>query len=266
MADNFKVVWVTGASSGIGEALVMELAKQPNTKVILSARQSAELERVQKEAGLDSDRGHVLPLDLSQSNSFQAIVESAIQNWGKVDVLISNGGISQRDLAENTSLEVVRRLMEVNFFGNVALSMLLFPHFKKRGSGKYVIVSSVAGKTGTRFRSAYSASKHALHGFYDSLRAEAFEYGIGVTLICPGYVKTKISFNALTGAGKPQNKMDDVQNNGLPPQLVARKIISAYENNREEVVIGGLQEHLGALLKRFFPRLLSRILRKAKVT
>lgn len=266
MKDEFEVVWITGASSGIGEALVRELAKKQKVKIIVSARNVPELERVKKESNLSNDRCKVLPLDLSDPTSLPNTTKLAIETWGKVDVLISNGGISQRDLAENTKMEVVRRLMEVNFFGNIQLSMLLYPHFKNRKSGRFVVISSVAGKTGTRFRSAYSASKHALHGFYDSLRAEAYDLGIRVTIICPGYVKTKISFNALTGSGAPQNKMDDVQNSGLNPEYVAQKIISAYEKDIEEIVIGGFQEQMGAFLKRFFPGILSRLLRKAKVT
>jgi short-subunit dehydrogenase len=260
-----KVIWITGASSGIGEALVHVYALEPNNYIILSSRTEKELERVKEESKL-GDRGFVLPLDLENEKSFQDRISKAITKWGKVDILIGNGGISQRDLAENTSMDVVRRIMETNYFGNVALSLGLLPHFLQNKKGNYAIISSVAGKTGTRYRSAYSASKHALHGFYDSLRAETHDRGIRISIICPGYVKTKVSLNALEGSGNPHNKMDDVQARGLDPFEVAKKIQKAIEKNQEEVVIGGFQEHMGALLKRFWPSFLSWKLRSAKVT
>jgi len=260
-----KVIWITGASSGIGEALVKVYSENKENHIILSSRSKKELDRVLKETALE-DRGFVLPLDLEKDLTFPTIVTRAIAKWGQIDVLIGNGGISQRDLAENTSMSVIRKIMEVNYFGNVSLSLKLLPHFLERGKGHFVAVSSVAGKIGTRFRSAYSASKHALHGFYDSLRAEVHDRGIRVTIICPGYVKTKISYNALLGSGKVQNKMDDVQNNGLDPIYVARVIVKAIDKSKEEVLVGGLQENLGALLKRFWPGLLSKKLRTAKVT
>jgi short-subunit dehydrogenase len=220
---------------------------------------------VKQESQLEA-RGFILPLDLEEEKSFSKLIPIAIAQWGKVDILIGNGGISQRDLAENTSMEVVRRIMEKNYFGNVALSLGLLPHFLKNKKGNYAIISSVAGKTGTQYRSAYAASKHALHGFYDSLRAETYDRGIRVSIICPGYVKTNVSVNALEGSGNAHNKMDDVQAKGLDPMDVAMKIQRAIEMNQEEVVIGGFQEHMGALLKRFFPSFLSWKLRSAKVT
>ncbi|TGN19741.1 SDR family oxidoreductase [Leptospira idonii] len=260
-----KVVWVTGASSGMGEEMVKELAGK-GAKVILSSRNREELSRVQKEAGLSDQNSLILPLDLEKYETLSKSVPAALKKWGKVDALINNGGISQRDLAENTSLSVTEKIMNVNFYGAIALTMALYPHFKENRSGIIAVISSVAGKTGTRLRSSYSASKHALHGYFDSLRAESHAFGIQVSLICPGFVRTKISYNALVGSGKTHNKMDDALAKGLDPNQTAKRILDSIARGKDEVVIGGFQETMATYLKRFFPGLLTKILRNAKVT
>ncbi len=260
-----KVVWVTGASSGIGEALVKQLAKR-EALIVLSSRNKKELERVKVEAGLNDSNSYILPLDLEDYHQVPKSVPLALKKWGRVDVLINNGGVSQRDLAENSKIEVTEKLMNINFFGTVALTMALYPHFKSRKSGVIAVVSSVAGKVGTRMRSSYCASKHALHGYFDSLRAEAYHDGIQVTLMCPGFIKTKISINALLGSGKSQGSMDDAQANGLDVDITAKKMLDAIATGKDEVIISGIKERFAAFLKRFAPALLSRLLRNAKVT
>jgi dehydrogenase/reductase SDR family protein 7B len=258
-----KVCWVTGASSGIGEALSIGLNQQ-GAKVIISARRKEELLRV-KQACPAPEQVYVLPLDLSEIDSFRPKVEEAVNAFGNVDILFNNGGISQRSLAWETSLEVDRRLMEINFFGTVSLSKTLLPHFMERKSGHYLVVSSLVGKFGSPLRSSYAASKHALHGFFDSLRAEHHLDNIKVTIACPGFIKTQVSVNALTAKGEKQNVMDDAQANGLSAEACARQIIRAVEKEKEEVNIGG-KETLGIYVKRFLPSFFSRIIRKAKVT
>lgn len=259
-----KVILLTGASSGIGEALAYQLAEK-GARLILSARRSEELERVKSHCQ-NQELVHILPLDLGDSFAVPQKAKEAETFFGYVDILINCGGISQRDKAINTSLDVDRRLMEVNYFGSVALSKALLPKMIERKSGHHVIITSAVGIVSTPFRSSYAASKHALHGFYDALRAEHFKDNIKVSIILPGYVRTQISFNALMGDGSKQNKMDNAQDNGLSPEQCASKIISSIEKNQEEVYIGGLREVAGIYIKRFFPGLFSRIIRKAAVT
>lgn len=259
-----KIVWLTGASSGIGEALVHELAKT-TAKLILSARNFESLSAVAKAAKLDADRFMILPLDLAQTNLVQEWVAQAITKWGKVDIMIHNGGISQRSLALNTMLEVDRQLMEVNYFGTLALTKALLPKMLENGSGHFVVVSSLVGKFGSPMRSGYAGSKHALHGFFDSLRAELFDQGIKVSIICPGFVHTPLPHKALTGDGSAQGKMDDATANGMAPNIFARKMLSAIAKQKREAWIGG-REVFGVYLNRFFPSIFARIIRKAKVT
>jgi short-subunit dehydrogenase len=260
-----KVVWVTGASSGIGEALVYSLAKQ-NCKLILSARRKEELERVKGNCPTAVQQDiRILPLDLSKSETLELSTQAAIQFFGHVDILINNGGISQRSLAKDTLIEVDRYVMEVDYFGTLALTKYLLPHFLSRKSGHYVTISSVMGIIGTPYRSGYAAAKHALHGFFDSLRAEVWKENIFVTLICPGWIRTNITLNAVTGDGSKLNEMDKTTDKGLTPDYCASQIIKAIQHKKEEVYIGGAKEVFGVYTKRFFPKLFSKLVMKIKV-
>lgn len=260
-----KVIWITGASSGIGEALAIELAKK-SVHLILSARRKEELERVKGNCVAASQPNiRILPLDLAQANTLQLSTEAAVQFFGHIDILINNGGISQRSLVKETKLEVDREVMEIDYFGTVALTKYLLPHFLKRKSGHYVITSSVMGMIGTPYRSGYAAAKHALHGFFDSLRAEVWRENIFVTLICPGWIRTNVTLNALTGDGSKLNQMDKATDQGLSPQQCAKEIIRAIQKRKNEVYIGGTKEIFAVYLKRFFPSWYAKIVRKAKV-
>lgn len=261
-----KVVWITGASSGIGEALAFELAKK-GARLILSARRKDELERVKDNCSGPRENISVLPLDVTKSGELPQITNQALELFGHIDILVNNSGISQRSFAKETLLEVDRKIMEVNYFGAVALTKNILPHFFSRKAGHFVVVTSVTGKFGTPYRSGYAASKHALHGFFDSLRAELWrdvKDSIKVTIISPGFIHTPITLAAVTGDGSPLNKMDEGQYRGKSAAWCARKIINAIEKNKEEVYIGG-REVLAVYLKRFFPGLLSKIMRTAKV-
>lgn len=255
---------ITGASSGIGEALAYKMASG-GAKLILSARRREELERV-KSACSNPENVHILPLDLADSFSVAQRGKEAESIYGHVDILINCGGISQRDKVINTSIDVDRKIMEVNYFGTIALSKALLPKMVERKSGHQVIITSAVGIVSTPFRSSYSASKHALHGFYDALRAEHHADGLKVSIILPGYVKTQISINALMGDGSKQNKMDNAQDNGLSAEACAAKIIKSIEKDKEEVYIGGFREVAGIYIKRFLPGLFSKIVRKTAVT
>lgn len=258
-----KVIWITGASSGIGEALAYALAKK-GARLILSSRRRDELERVRTSCEGKEEHIQILPLDLGQRDTLKLTTEAAIQMFGHIDILINNGGISQRSLAKDTDPEVDRKLMEVNYFGTVELTKHLLPHFISRKEGHYVVVTSLVGKFGTPYRSGYSASKHALHGFFDSLRAEMYSSNIKVTIVCPGFIKTNVSVNALTEKGEQLNQMDNAQANGMPADVFARKMIRAVESEKNEVYIGG-REIYGVYLKRFLPGLFARVVRKARV-
>ncbi|SMC64881.1 SDR family oxidoreductase [Pedobacter africanus] len=260
---NNKVIWITGASSGIGEALVYAYSNA-GAKLIISARNRDELYRV-KSACKSPVNIHVLPLDLEKTELLADKAQEAIRIYGYIDMLINSGGISQRSLALETQLQTEQRLMNVNFWGTVVLSKAVLPAMIANGSGKIVCISSLVGKFGTRLRSAYSASKHALHGYFDSLRAEVFDKNIQISIICPGFIKTNVSVNALTGNGSPQGTMDAGQASGMPAYECARQIIQAIQQHKEEVYIGG-KEVKGVWFKRLFPLRFSRYMRTAQVT
>jgi short-subunit dehydrogenase len=262
-----KVIWITGASSGIGEALVYELANK-GARLVISARRKEELERVKGNCpGIAQLNVRILPLDLSEPSTLKLHTEAAIQFFGHIDILVNNGGISQRSLAKDTELDVDRRIMEVDYFGTIALTKYLLPHFLKQNAGHIVTVSSVMGKIGTPYRSGYAAAKHALHGFFDSLRAELWKdsKNIYVTMVCPGWINTNLSIAALLGDGSPQNKKDDTHKKGMTPTQFAKKMIRAIENKKREVYIGGLKEVFAIYLDRYMPGLFSKIVRNAKV-
>lgn len=258
-----KTVWITGASSGIGEALAVRLSKT-GCRLVLSARRTDELERV-KARCTHPDRVFLLPLDVTRFDELPDAAHKAVAFTGRVDVLINNAGVSQRSLVKDTLPEVDRRIMDINFLGTVGVTKALLPHFLQNGSGHYVTVSSVTGKYGTPFRSAYAASKHALHGFFDSLRAELEPAGIKVTLICPGFVKTPITFAALTGDGTPLNMADTGNANGIDPDVFAEKMLRAVAAQKREKAIGGTKEMFGIFMKRFFPGFFASMIKKINV-
>lgn len=262
-----KVIWLTGASSGIGEALAYELARK-KVKLILSARRKDELERVKGNCHpLAQPEIKLLPFDLAEASNLQLIAEAAVHLFGHVDILINNGGISQRSLAKDTLVNVDRKIMEVDYFGTVSITKYLLPHFLKRKGGHIVVVTSAMGIIGTPYRSGYAAAKHALHGFFDSLRAELWKEGkqFHVTLICPGWIHTQITINAMTGDGSKLNHMDTTTAHGLEPKVFARKMVRAIESRKREVYIGGWKEVSAIYLQRFLPGLFARIVRKASV-
>lgn len=258
------MVWLTGASSGIGEALALQLANE-GCRLILSARREHELKRVQELAGLNDSNSLLLPLDLEVYDNFPQLVQTAIGKFGTIDILINNAGISQRSLAEETPLAVDKRLMEVNYMGTVALTKALLPHFLKKQQGLFVTVTSAVGKIPSPWRSSYAAAKHALHGFFDSLRAECYHKGLRVLLVCPGFVATNVSVNALSATGEKTGVMDEATAKGISAEACARGIINAIQSGKEEVVIGGFKEKLGVWMKRHFPSVFSVMIRKMAV-
>jgi short-subunit dehydrogenase len=264
MANSFlgKVVWVTGASSGIGEALVKAFAKE-GARVILSARREEELKRVKKDAGLNEQNSLVLPLDLYHIDEMDAALKKIQEKFSTIDILICNAGIAQRSMVKDSLLQVDRQIMELNFFSVIALTKKVLPLMFAQKSGNIVVISSVMGKMGIPFRSMYCASKHALHGFFEALRGEVFKDNIKVNIICPGYVKTNVSLNAVTSEGKAHGKMDKGQEKGITPEKCAAGILKAIRNNKEEVYIGG-SETIAPRLKVIFPQLFSAIIKRVE--
>ena len=259
-----KIIWITGASSGIGEELTYQLAELGN-RLIISARRENELERVKSNCQPEAQNDiHIIPLDLADLDSLDALANQALDIYGRIDILVNNGGISQRSLVADTKFEVDKRLMDVNFLSAVKLTKAVLPGMMRNNGGHFLITSSMVGIFGTPFRSSYSASKHALHGFFEALGAEVWEHNIFVTLFCAGYIKTNVSLNALTADGSPQNKMDLNQANGKSVSDTAKAMIKAVEANRKEVYFGG-KEVIGAYLKRFAPALLNKVVRKMKI-
>ncbi len=253
-------IWITGASSGIGEALAKEYARR-GASLILSARRVGELERVRTACGLPESRCLILPLDVADHASIPAAVATAVAWKGSVDVVVNNAGISQRSRAVETSLDVEKHLFDVNYFGTVELTRHLLPHFLERKSGHIVVITSVVGKLGTAIRTSYAASKHALHGYFDSLRAELADTGISVSLVCPGYIRTDVSVNAVGPDGSKYGKMDVNQEKGMDPDVFARKAVKALNKRKPEIWIGGF-EVMGIWLSKFAPGLLRGILAK----
>jgi len=260
-----NTAWITGASAGIGGALALELFNRGAT-VVLSARNTRKLDELKDK--LDSrakGRCFVVPCDVTKPNEIAEAAARIKELVPRLDILVNNAGVSQRSYAVDTAIEIDRAIMEVNFFGAVGVTKAVLPWMIKNGGGHIVVISSMAGKYGFRMRTAYSASKHALHGFFETLRAELHDKNILVTLICPGRVKTDISINSLTGNGKKYGIMDAGQANGVPLDRCVRIIAQAIINNRKEVFIG-LPERFLLAVKRICPPLYYLVVNRASPT
>lgn len=258
-----KIVWITGASSGIGEEMAHQAAKQ-GAKLILSARKLESLEKVKM--NLKNSEDHFcLALDLEHSDNFNELAKKVFEKYGRIDVLINNGGLSQRATVAETPLEIDRKIMEINYFGNIALTKAVLPYMIQQKSGQIIVISSIAGKFGFFLRSAYSASKHALHGFYESLLLEEEKNGIFVTIACPGKINTNISMNALNSEGNTHGVMDHNQETGMSAEECVKQLFAAASKKKKEVLIGN-KEIKAVTLKRFFPSLFWKIIRKQSAT
>ena len=263
-ADRFdgKVVWVTGASSGIGRSLALRWARA-GARVILSARSAESLEEVRNVCPAP-DRIRLVPFDLAALETIPDAVARALACWGPVDVMVHNAGIAMREWLVHTPLELDQRVMAVNYFGPLVLTRALLPSMLARRSGTFVVVSSISGKHGVPKLSAYSAAKHALHGCFESLRAEVHDQGIRVCLIIPGFVRTPILERALTGSGETYGKTLPAYRRGMDPDRCADRIVRAVARGKEEALIGSW-ELSSVHLKRWFPRLASKLMRNHPV-
>ncbi len=259
-----QVVWITGASSGIGEALAYTFAKR-GVKLILSARRKDELERVKQNCNLPEDSILVLPLDVSDSQQLAAASARVIQQFGGVDILLNNAGVSHWSKVNDLTLDVIRKIMEVNFLGGAALTKAVLPQMLEKKRGHIVVISSVLGKMPVRKQAAYVASKHALQGFYDTLRLEVTADGVHVMLVCPGFVRTNVARNSFNKEGVAINQSNVKIDKGLDPMYVAEKILAGIEKRKHELIISGGAEKTAILMKRFFPGYFTSFMTKRKL-
>jgi short-subunit dehydrogenase len=258
-----KVVWITGASSGIGEALAYKLSAA-GASLALSSNEPERLEEV-RDRCTNKAVHMVLPLDLSGWDGLAPKAEEVLGRFGHVDILVNNGGISHRSLAKDTSLEVDRRVMDIDYFGHIALTKAVLPSMLQRKSGHIVVTTSLAGLLQVPYRTAYCAAKHALHGFFDTLRVEVWEDNIKVTLVCPAQVRTNISYQALAGDGGKYGKMDPLIEAGMTPDACADEIVRAIVKGKDRILVGKGTPIIGTYVKRLSPTLFSRLVRKAQV-
>jgi len=258
-----KKIWITGASAGIGEALTYAFANE-DAEIVISSRKKEQLERVKNNCK-NPDKIYVLPLDVAQHDLVPEKGNQVIEKLGHIDILVNNAGVSQRALVNETSIDVDKKLIDINYLGSVAVTKSVLSNMINNKSGHIVVMSSLAGKISTPMRSSYCAAKHALHGFFNSLRAEVHDDNIKVTIVCPGYINTDISKNALTGNGEKQNTMDEAQANGLSTEELSKRVLSAIQKQKKEIYVGK-KEVLGVYIGRFFPALLDKIVRKKDTT
>lgn len=256
-----KVVLITGASSGVGEACARAFY-QLGCKVILCARRASELWRVKKElmdlkldSGIPAHTPHVVPLDLERLDELPDKAKEALALHGHVDILINNGGMSGRGSVVDTVLSVHQKIMNVNHFGSLVLTSAILPNMISRGSGHILAVSSIQGRIAIPFRSAYSASKHAMQAFFDSLRAEVAEHNIQVTVLSPSYIKTNISLSALDGDGSVHAKMDSTTANGMSTVYVADRVVDAVAKQQSDVVLGPFTHGAAIYIRALLPNL-----------
>lgn len=259
-----KTVWITGASSGIGEALAKAFAAE-GAAVVLSARRKDELERVRAACAERSPPGTdhlVLPLDVTAHETLPAAVETVVGRFGRIDLLINNAGIGQRSLCIDTDLDVYRRIMDVDVLGQVALTRAVLPVMLEQGDGQVAVTASVAGKIGVPYRTGYCAAKHAVMGFFDALRAEVAHHGIRISTIVPGYIRTAISIHALKGDGSTFGYTDKSIGGGMDPDRCAAVILKGLSRGKREIAVGSGWEMHALWIKRLFPGLVFRITEK----
>lgn len=258
-----KVVWITGASGGFGEALALELCRAAKPGgLILSARRKEELDRVRSRCLelCPGTRVRVVPLDLSKLESLPAAAERALSCFPTIDVLVNNGGVGFRGLGQETSIEIDQQVMNVDYFSGVALVKALLPSWLARKSGHVVQVSSVQGFFGLPGRTAYAAAKHAALGFYDSLRAEVADSGIFVTTVCPGYIATSHSLNAARGEGVKYP--EGHTSKGVAPEVLATQVLTSVAQRRPELVPAALDARVARMLRTLCPSLLFLVMRR----
>lgn len=258
-----KVIWITGASSGIGEATAYRFAQEGATLVLTALEETLLHQVAERCRQLGSPDAQILPFDISHIDELDALAAEAWNTFGHIDIFYNNAGISQRGTAVETEMRVFHKVMDVDFFAPVVLTKHILPKMIARGGGQLVVTTSIAGRFGFPMRCAYSSAKHALYGFFETVQAENYKDNIRVTIVCPGRVQTNISLHALEKDGSQHGRMDAGQAGGVTAEQAARKIVKAVYKQRREVLVGR-KELLMAYIKRFFPGLCAILARKVK--
>lgn len=258
-----KVFLVTGASSGIGRAIARQLATQ-GARVVAMARTEEALEALRDSLPQPE---HLAPFagDVTKEADCLAAVDTALAQFGALDGLVHSAGITQRGLFAETRMEVFRQIMEVNFFSTITLIKAALPPLRAR-RGHVVVISSIVGYVSTPYRSGYAASKHAVQAIMDALRLEEHARGLHVLTVCPGFVKTNISLNALDAEGRRHARMDRDIEGGLDPEDVAADVLAAIARRKREIHPAGFMETLALVLAKLAPSLLDRILLRRSFT
>jgi short-subunit dehydrogenase len=251
-----KTWWITGASSGIGEALAVALA-DAGANLILSGRNEDALKAL---AGRVKTKSLILPFEATDFAQLAAIADRAFA-WAKeqgtgIDGLVNNAGISQRSLAVDTAFKVYRRIIDVDLLAPIALTQAVLPRMVAAGSGHIVGISSVAGIVGSPLRSAYSAAKHGLIGYHDSVRAETAHHGIKVLVVAPGSVRTNVSKSALNAKGNARGFSDAAIDTGMAPEIAAGRILGALRSDTRELILAEGMEAEIARIRRHDPNAL----------
>lgn len=247
-----RVVWLTGASSGIGEQLAY-LLNEAGAHLILSARREEKLAEVKAACTRQELPIGVLPLDLADLSSLPEKAKEAWEMFGHIDYLIHIAGISIRGMALETEIAMDEYVMRVNHFGIALITKKIVPHMLKRGFAHVAATTSMSGKYGVPQLSAYAASKHAMHGFFESLRAELHDQGLVITLMVPGMIRTHIIERGLDGQGNPFDHDIQGMKDGYDPKSCAEEMMRGIARNRQEVIIGNFWEHATLWLSRSFP-------------
>lgn len=253
-----KVIIITGASAGIGKSLSQQLGKM-GAKVVLAARDEGALNSLSAEI----PGSLVVPTDVTDSEACKHLIERTLDHFGRLDILVNNAGLSMWTLFDQiTDLSIFSRIMQVNYLGSVYCTHYALPHLKQ-SKGLIVAISSLAGKTGVPTRSGYSASKHAMQGFFDTLRIELMGSGVDVCVVSPGFVQSEIRSRALGPDGKPLGKSPIDEPGVMPVEDCAAQIIAAMQARKRELIMGSLRIRIGMWLRLIAPSIVDNMARKA---
>jgi len=257
-----KTFWITGAASGMGKATAIALAKY-GSRLIISDRDEHGLKDTAKLIEQEASTARIEKLDMADHEAIILLAEKIIADGETINGLYQFAGVSQRSLVMDTPIDNDRKIMEINFFGIISLAKAILPHMIEIGGGQMAVASSLVGKFGFPYRSAYAASKHALHGYFESLLAENYDKNIRVSILIGGRIKTNISKFAIDKDGKEYGKMDAGQANGISPEKAAQQIIKGLRKEKYEIPVGSGELKM-LLIKRFLPKLAFKLARTIK--
>lgn len=252
-----KRVWIIGASSGIGEGLVKVLAEM-GARLVISARNESKL--LELKSAFSFAEIEILTIDVENHASLSEKTQEAWQIFNSLDYVFLNAGMSVRDLVQDCRLDVERKIMDINFWGPVTITKELLKKKNPENNLHLVLTSSLSGKYGVPKLAAYAASKHAIQGYFDSLRAETFGSGLFIHIVIPGFIRTNITIDGLRGDGSKSGKMQNALAEGMDPEVCARGILRGLERGKEEFIVGG-SERFTVAFNRFFPGLMKKLIR-----